>query len=48
MKALVTGCAGFIESHLVERLLKEGFEENRSGRDQGWVLGKVSGGRLNG
>jgi nucleoside-diphosphate-sugar epimerase len=47
MKTLVTECAGFIGSHLVE-LLKEGFEENCSGRDQGWVLGKVSGGRLNG
>ena len=26
MKALVTGCAGFIGSHLVERLLKEDFQ----------------------
>jgi len=26
MKALVTGCAGFIGSHLAERLLREGFE----------------------
>lgn len=26
MKALVTGCAGFIGSHLTERLLGDGFE----------------------
>ncbi len=26
MKSLVTGCAGFIGSHLTERLLDEGFE----------------------
>jgi len=26
MKALVTGTAGFIGSHLAERLLKDGFE----------------------
>ena len=26
MKALVTGCAGFIGSHLTERLLREGYE----------------------
>jgi nucleoside-diphosphate-sugar epimerase len=26
MKALVTGCAGFIGSHLTERLLGDGFD----------------------
>ena len=26
MKTLVTGCAGFIGSHLTERLLREGYE----------------------
>ena len=26
MKALVTGCAGFIGSHLTERLLGEGYD----------------------
>ncbi|RLG29682.1 UDP-glucose 4-epimerase, partial [Methanosarcinales archaeon] len=26
MKALVTGCAGFIGSHLTERLLIDGFD----------------------
>lgn len=26
MKALVTGCAGFIGSHLTEQLLREGYE----------------------
>jgi len=26
MKALVTGCAGFIGSHLTERLFREGYE----------------------
>ncbi len=26
MKALVTGCAGFIGSHLTERLLMDGFD----------------------
>ncbi|MCW3130933.1 MAG: NAD-dependent epimerase/dehydratase family protein [Methanophagales archaeon] len=26
MKALVTGCAGFIGSHLTERLSREGYE----------------------
>ena len=26
MKALVTGCAGFIGSHLAERLLREGYD----------------------
>ena len=26
MKALVTGCAGFIDSHITERLLRDGFD----------------------
>jgi len=26
MKALVTGCAGFIGSHLTERLLADGYD----------------------
>jgi len=26
MKSLVTGCAGFIGSHIIERLLDLGFE----------------------
>jgi nucleoside-diphosphate-sugar epimerase len=42
MKALVTGATGFIGSHLVENLLKKGFEITcltRKSSDPGWLEG---------
>ena len=39
MKPLVTGCAGFIGSHLTERLLREGYEGVAGKRDSKGVEG---------
>jgi len=35
MKALVTGCAGFIGSHITDRLLQDGYEVTGIGLLQG-------------